>query len=95
MALGWRDSIWAILAAHVFFNTAVVVRTVGTLWSRLDPDLAAAAQVLGAGPWEAFRKITLPLLKPAIAAGSLNRLPVHVHVLRGDSHSWRIPLCDS
>ena len=70
VALGWRDSIWAILAAHVFFNTAVVVRTVGTLWSRLDPDLAAAAQVLGAGPWEAFRKITLPLLKPAIAAAA-------------------------
>ena len=70
VSLGWRDSIWAILAAHVFFNTAVVVRTVGTLWSRLDPDLAAAARVLGAGPWETFRRITLPLLKPAIAAAA-------------------------
>jgi thiamine transport system permease protein len=70
VALGWRDSIWAILAAHVFFNTAVVVRTVGTLWSRLDPDLAAAARVLGAGPWETFRRVTLPLLRPAIAAAA-------------------------
>ncbi len=70
VALGWRDSIWAILAAHVFFNTAVVVRTVGTLWRRLDPDLVAAARVLGAGPWETFRRVTLPLLRPAIAAAA-------------------------
>jgi thiamine transport system permease protein len=36
VALGWRDSIAAILAAHVFFNVAVVVRTVSALWSRID-----------------------------------------------------------
>ncbi|MCH8984428.1 MAG: iron ABC transporter permease [Acidobacteria bacterium] len=70
VALGWRDSIWAILAAHVFFNTAIIVRTVGTLWARLDPDILGAARVLGAGPWETFRRVTLPLLKPAIAAAT-------------------------
>lgn len=68
VALGWTGSIWAILAAHVFFNVAVVVRTVGALWGRLDPDLADAARVLGAGRWGAFRRVTLPLLAPAIAA---------------------------
>jgi thiamine transport system permease protein len=70
VALGWRDSIFAILAAHVFFNAAVVVRTVGTLWSRLDPDLHDAARVLGASQWKAFRTVTLPLLRPAIAAAA-------------------------
>ena len=70
VALGWRDSIGAILAAHVFFNIAVVVRTVGALWSRLDPDLHDAGRVLGAGEWEVFRTITLPLLRPAIAAAA-------------------------
>ncbi len=70
VALGWRDSIFAILAAHVFFNAAVVVRTVGTLWGRLDPDLHDAARVLGAGQWKAFRTVTLPLLRPAIAAAA-------------------------
>jgi thiamine transport system permease protein len=70
VALGWRDSIFAILAAHVFFNAAVVVRTVGTLWSRLDPDLHDAARVLGAGEWRTFREVTLPLLRPAIAAAA-------------------------
>lgn len=63
-------SITAILAAHVFFNVAVVVRTVGGLWEQLDPDLTAAARTLGAGPWTAFRRITLPLLWPAIVAAA-------------------------
>jgi thiamine transport system permease protein len=70
VALGWRDSIVAILAAHVFFNVAVVVRAVGTLWSRLDPDLHDSGRVLGASDWMVFRKITLPLLRPAIAAAA-------------------------
>ncbi len=70
VALGWRDSIGAILAAHVFFNIAVVVRTVGALWSRLDSNLHDAGGVLGAGEWKVFRTITLPLLQPAIAAAA-------------------------
>jgi thiamine transport system permease protein len=70
VALGWRDTIWAILAAHVFFNIAVVVRTVSTLWSRIDPRLHEAARVLGASGWDVFRRITLPLLKPALAASA-------------------------
>lgn len=70
LSLGVSPSIGAILAAHIFFNVAVVVRTVSTLWSRIDPALQEAAQVLGASGWTVFRKITLPLLKPAIAAAA-------------------------
>jgi thiamine transport system permease protein len=68
VALGWQESIGAILAAHVFFNVAVVVRTVSTLWSRIDPRLLDAARVLGASETEVFRRVTLPLLRPALAA---------------------------
>jgi thiamine transport system permease protein len=70
VALGWRDSVGAIIAAHVFFNVAVVVRTVGALWARLDPDLHDAGRVLGASEWKVLRTITLPLLRPAIAAAA-------------------------
>ncbi len=70
VALGWRGTIGAILAAHVFFNIAVVVRTVSTLWSRIDPSLHQAARVLGASESQVFRRITLPLLRPAIAAAA-------------------------
>ncbi len=71
-ALGvrWDESVGLILAAHVFYNFAVVVRTVGGLWSHLDPRLVEAARVLGASPWQAFRSVTLPLLRPALAAAA-------------------------
>lgn len=70
VSLGAEESIGAILAAHVFFNVAVVVRTVSTLWSRIDPSLHDASRVLGASEWETFKTVTLPLLRPAIAAAS-------------------------
>jgi thiamine transport system permease protein len=65
----------AVIAAHVFFNVAVVVRVVGAVWSQLPHDLLAAGRTLGAGPWQATRLITLPLLRPAIvAAGAITFL---------------------
>lgn len=64
-------SVWAILLAHVFFNYAVVVRTVGGLWAQLDPRQEEAARVLGASRLEAWRRVTLPALAPAVAAGAL------------------------
>lgn len=63
-------SVWAILAAHVFFNVAVVVRTVGTLWEQLPPDLSAAARTLGASRWQVLWHVTLPLLRPALLAAA-------------------------
>jgi len=60
----------AIVAALVFFNYAVVVRSVGGLWERLDPRAEQAARALGATPWRAFRTVTLPALAPAIASGA-------------------------
>ncbi|MFO8075760.1 MAG: iron ABC transporter permease, partial [Egibacteraceae bacterium] len=68
--LDLRRSIAAILIAHVFFNYAVVLRTVGGLWSHLDPRLEDAARVLGASRWQAFREVSLPLLRPAIASAA-------------------------
>ncbi|HKX75372.1 MAG TPA: ABC transporter permease subunit, partial [Acidimicrobiia bacterium] len=60
----------AILAAHVFYNVAVVVRTVGGVWSRIDPRVEDAAATLGASPWRVFYSVTLPLLRPALASAA-------------------------
>ncbi|MEU8569896.1 iron ABC transporter permease [Streptomyces pathocidini] len=64
-------TVWAILLAHVFFNYAVVVRTVGGLWAQLDPRQEEAARVLGAGRLAAWRRVTLPALAPSVAAAAL------------------------
>ncbi len=63
-------SVWAILGAHVVFNLAVVVRTVGAVWEQLPVDLEQAASTLGARPTQVFWHVTLPLLRPALAAAS-------------------------
>ncbi len=65
-----RHTVWAVLVAHVFFNYAVVVRIVGSFWSGLDHHLEEQARVLGAGPFQTFRTVTLPRLRPAVASAS-------------------------
>jgi thiamine transport system permease protein len=65
-----RRTIWSILIAHVFFNYAVVVRTVSAAWERLDPSLRAAAASLGADRRRTFRHVTLPLIRPAVASAA-------------------------
>ncbi len=69
-AIDLRRTVTAILIAHVFFNYAVVVRTVGGLWGLLDPATEEAARTLGASRWRVFREITLPALRPAIASAA-------------------------
>ncbi|MEI7987663.1 MAG: iron ABC transporter permease [Chloroflexota bacterium] len=69
--LEFSYTLWAILLAHIFYNTTIVLRIVGDYWSRLDPRLANAARVLGASQFQTWFNITLPLLMPAIAAASL------------------------
>jgi thiamine transport system permease protein len=61
----------AILAAHVFYNTTIVIRIVGSALSNLAPRLSEAARVLGADGRRAFRHVTLPLLRPSVLAAGL------------------------
>jgi len=61
----------AILLAHVFYNTTIVIRVVGNALSRLDPRLNEAARMLGGNRWKAFWRVTFPLLRPSIFAAAL------------------------
>ena len=48
-----------------------VLLTVRSVLSDLDPSLEESARSLSHGPWRAFRRVTLPQLRPAIASGAL------------------------
>ena len=61
----------AILIAHVFYNTTIIIRVVGNTLSSLDPKLEQAARSLGADSRHVWQNITLPLLRPSLLAASL------------------------
>lgn len=61
----------AILLAHVFYNTTIVLRLVGNAWANQDPRLGQAAATLGAKPSEVFWKVNLKSLRPAILAAAM------------------------
>ena len=60
----------AIVAALVFFNISVVVRTVGAFWEGLDHRVEEAAATLGARPLRVFATVTFPALLPGIASAA-------------------------
>jgi thiamine transport system permease protein len=66
-----QNTLAAILLAHVFYNTSIVIRIVGSALSQLDRKLEDAAQTLGASPWKTFIKVTLPLIMPSILSAVL------------------------
>ena len=59
---------WLALSLSTFPYVTLTVR--GAL-RRLDPALEDVSRSLGSGPWETFRRVTLPQLRPAVAAGGL------------------------
>jgi thiamine transport system permease protein len=64
------QTVWLILAAHIFFNYSVALRLLSAYWQNLPPSPTQAAQMLSASPLRAFMEITLPLLRPAITAAA-------------------------
>lgn len=63
-------TIWAVLAAHAFFNTSVVIRQVVPLLESVDEGLLEAARTLGAGPWRAWTSVALPIVRPALLSAA-------------------------
>lgn len=70
-ALGMGGSFIGLLLAHMVITVPYVVRTTLASLQGLDAELEDAARTLGATRLAAFRLVTLPLLRPGLAAGGL------------------------
>ena len=60
-----------LLIGHTVFCVPYILVEVKARLAGMDPALEEAARDLGAGPFRAFRDITLPLIMPAVISGSL------------------------
>jgi putrescine transport system permease protein len=72
-AIGWPHGMGAvtITLAHISFCMAYVTVVIQSRLAGFDESLEEAAQDLGARPAMVFRRITLPLIMPAVLAGWL------------------------
>jgi spermidine/putrescine transport system permease protein len=61
----------SILIAHITFSIGFVAVIVRARLAGMDESIFEAARDLGATPWATFRRITLPLILPALVAGFL------------------------
>jgi putative spermidine/putrescine transport system permease protein len=69
--LGLVNSYVGVVLAHAALGTPFVVITVTASLLSFDHGLIRAASGLGAAPWVAFRRVTLPLITPAVATGAV------------------------
>lgn len=61
----------AVVIAQVFVSMPFMVISVEGVLRAQDPGFALTAASLGASPWTVLRRVTLPLIKPGLAAGTV------------------------
>jgi spermidine/putrescine transport system permease protein len=70
-SLGIGLSVWTAIVGHVLIALPFMVFTLSARIVGLDPQIPEAAATLGASPAQAFFKVTLPLIRSAMAGAAL------------------------
>lgn len=71
MQAGMQGKAVSLAAAHTLVSLPVVFLVLRGALAQADTELERAARGLGAGPFTAFRRVTLPLIAPAVIAGAV------------------------
>ena len=66
-----RLSFWTVVAGHVVVNAPLVYLVVAARLRGFDWSLVQAARTLGAEPLQAFRRVTAPLIAPAVLGSAI------------------------
>ncbi|MFT9480474.1 ABC transporter permease [Streptomyces sp. 11-1-2] len=65
------DTYPGLIVAHLGVTVPYVVRTVSAALASADPRAEEAARTLGASGFTAFRRITLPVIRPGLFSGGV------------------------
>jgi spermidine/putrescine transport system permease protein len=88
----------SVVIGHVVVSLPYTVLTIMPLLERLSIDLEEAAKDLGASPWQSFRRVTLPLLMPAVVSAFLVAFTLSfdefaiASFLAGETPTWPVYL---
>ena len=61
----------SVMLAHITFSIGFVAIVIRVRLAGMDEKIFEAARDLGATPWQTFRWVTFPLIRPGVAAGAL------------------------
>lgn len=65
----WSASMSLLVSAYALLAYPFVAKSLGAALDSLPENLLQAARTLGATPWRAFWRVTLPLVQPALRRG--------------------------
>ena len=88
----------AVVVGHVVVSLPYAVLTIMPLLQRLSVDLEEAAKDLGASAWQSFRRVTLPLLMPALVSAFMIAFTLSfdeyaiASFLAGETPTWPVYL---
>jgi putative spermidine/putrescine transport system permease protein len=69
--LGFSGSALPIVVGHTLVAIPFVIITASSALRHMERNIEAAAMIMGASPFQVFRKVTLPLLRSGIIASAL------------------------
>ncbi len=78
MPLALTSTPYIILAAYIVRSLPASVRAGVAALQQIDPSIEEASQILGADAQYTFRKVTLPLILPALLAGLIFSFTRHM-----------------
>lgn len=78
LALFWGSSssfstqaFLTVILGHISFTYPLIVKNISAAVEKVDRSYEDVAMTLGAKPFQAFRKVLFPMIKPSIIAGSI------------------------
>lgn len=103
--LGYENPVWlfvAVALAEIWRATAIVLVILVSGLQLIPKEFAEAAEVFGATPWQRFRRVTLPLLRPSLQTALMLRTVLafevfavvltltgrNLPVLAGEAYTW-------